>query len=147
MNRFSLFFPILLCLIVGCKSTKYTAKDLPQNQVLIGNGGGFSGIQTEYILLENGQLFERSSMRDSLVELKGVSKKAAQKIFEQIRTLGMDTMNYNQPGNLYKYLSYSTPFKDYRITWGAQDTVPGKSITSFYEKTYEMINKQKTNEQ
>ncbi|MDV7397836.1 hypothetical protein RZS08_40925, partial [Arthrospira platensis SPKY1] len=73
MSLRPIFFPVLalLLLATACLPTRHIISDLPPVQLRIGSGGGGGGA-TEYVFLENGQVFllESASGRQDTFELE-----------------------------------------------------------------------------
>jgi hypothetical protein len=117
----------------ACKTVKYTTDNLPAKRLMFGEGGGFSGEVKEYILLENGQIFTRTSFTTISAELPKVPKKTAMKMFEQTEALKIKELEFIKPGNRYFYIQInSDSTTSHRVVWGsAKDTVP-TAIESFY---------------
>lgn len=116
-----------------CKVVKYTPDKLPTKQVIFGNGGGFAGIETSYILLENGQLFKQVGLEAPYQELKSIKPKEAKPFFEKVASLQLYKMDIEQPGNLYYFMREVNEAIDSRVTWGAGDYLPPKSLVSTYK--------------
>ncbi|MEM1120712.1 MAG: hypothetical protein AAGJ18_09705, partial [Bacteroidota bacterium] len=74
---------LLLLVTLGCK--KYSADNLPREQIHFGEGGGITGAITEYCLLPNGQLLYKKHFTDALVTFKKVPKKSAKQLFKRAR--------------------------------------------------------------
>lgn len=136
--RISLFSLLAFSLLASCKSQQYTAENLPEQQLLFGEGGGFTGAVTEYILLENGQIFKNYSLNDSTIELGHVKKRTAKDMMKKIQAMQLDTMDVKQPGNMYYFLSYKTSNKEHRVTWGAPAYQVDPQIEAFYKELMQM---------
>ena len=127
-------FAVLSCLLfTHCKVVKYTPDKLPTKQVVFGDGGGFAGIETSYILLENGQLFKHIGVEGKYQELKGIKPKEAKVFFDKIASLQLYKMDIEKPGNLYYFLQEINDVIDSRVTWGSGDYLPPHSIVSTYK--------------
>lgn len=142
-NYFFLMLGVSLCFF-NCKSTKYTPEAFPETQIIFGDGGGFSGVVTEYILLENGQFFKKSSLKSGHEELKSLKKKEAQKIYERLENLRLHKFDINHPGNLYYFLRITNEELDHTITWGAGDYNLREEIMDFYKTLRGLVKTQTT---
>ena len=129
----TLLLALVALVLIGCNTQKFNATDLPTRQLVIGNGGGFTGVQTEYLLLENGQVFEKSSMTDTIKEINSISKKKAQFFFEQVESFQLDSMNFNHPGNMYKYVNLMNEKKEGRATWGDANFKVSTKVEGCYD--------------
>ena len=124
---------LCLFLFTQCKVVKYFADKLPTKQIIFGDGGGFAGIETSYILLENGQLFKQIGLENPYQELKSIKPKEAKPFFDKVASLQLYKMDIEQPGNLYYFMREVNETIDSRVTWGAGDYVPPKSLVSTYK--------------
>lgn len=100
-----------------CKS--YTPDQLPEKQLVFGNGGGFAGIETAYTLLENGQLFKHNSHDSIPKELTKLGRKTAQQFFTALNDMAFDTISLNDPGNIYQFIQLQEEGKTHKVTWNA----------------------------
>jgi hypothetical protein len=93
----ALFFICFSC------SKKYTTNNLPLKSVQFGTGGGFTGKKTNYMLLENGQLFLQKDLEGKTFEevgkLKSKEALAFFKQFEQFQAVAI-----NRPGNFNHFV-------------------------------------------
>ncbi|RMG86089.1 MAG: hypothetical protein D6714_04770 [Bacteroidetes bacterium] len=143
MKQYSLLiFAAFAGLFFQCKSQKYTPETFPERQIIFGEGGGFSGVVTEYILLENGQLFKHSSLKPGEYEpLKRLKKKATKAIFDRLAELRLHKFDIDHPGNLYYFIRITDPEIDHTITWGAADYVLREEIMDFYKSLRNLLRK------
>ncbi|MFT4664092.1 MAG: hypothetical protein ACI8YQ_002522 [Polaribacter sp.] len=127
----------------SCKTTKYTPTDFPDAQITFGSGGGFSGLVTDYTLLENGQLFKRSSKDKLFVPIKGVKKDAVAQAFKNFNFLGLDKMEVNDPGNLYYFIEFKTEEGTAKkLTWGNSKSEMEHTLKLFYSQLSSLIAKE-----
>ena len=108
----------VVCLFFCCKHTKYTAANLPADQLRWGNGGGFVGKETTYILLENGQLFKRDGIKNDPVELAPIKGRQANALVESAEKLGLLKMEFVHPSNTYQFIEFEDDGKKSRVSWG-----------------------------
>lgn len=119
MYKLTLFTFALFCLF-ACKSTKLGPEHYKKSQLIFGSGGGFSGAYNEYILLDDGRLFQRNADKKSVTELKKVKSNMTDQVFNNVKTFGLDTYQHNQPQNLYYFLKYKTPKDSNNIVWSGK---------------------------
>ena len=129
-------------LFTQCKVVKYSADNLPTKQIVFGEGGGFAGIETSYTLLVNGQLFKQVGAEGAFQELKSIKQKEAKVFFEKVASLQLYKMDIEKPGNLYYFLREVNETIDSRVTWGAGDYLPPRSLVSTYKDLHEFASKQ-----
>jgi hypothetical protein len=125
---------LVLLLFAACKVTRYAPDKLPVRQVVFGDGGGFAGIQTNYTLLENGQLFKQVGVEGPMTELKAIKPKQAKALFDKVNSLQLFKLDIEKPGNMYYYLRQITDHLDSRVTWGAGDYMPPEALVAVYKE-------------
>jgi len=129
------FLFVLMVVFPACKGPKYTSANLPEKQLAFGEGGGFAGAYTEYLLLENGQLFVQKGLGSERVEIPATKKSTAKAMFKQATTLLADSTAFNYPGNIYYFLQRKDTGVDIRLTWGA----PGYEVNGEVKALYEQL--------
>ncbi len=135
MMKSLLFFSVsALCFLSGCKIAKYTVDKLPSHQLIFGSGGGFSGLETTFILLENGQVFRQTGVDDVYEELKPIRRKKARDLFSKLSSLQLYKLDIENPGNMYYFLREVTDKLDSKVTWGAGDYLPPQALISLYKE-------------
>ena len=139
--KFLYCFAALLCaaLLSGqCKHPKYTAQTLPEERLSFGRGGGFTGVETTYTLLENGQLFKSVSKGPEPEEIPGAKRKAAKKLFETAETLGLLQTDFMYPGNTYSFIEFHDDGQQRRIAWGDAAHPVDPKIKEFFEQLIQL---------
>jgi len=140
--RASAFLFVLAVVFSACKGTQYTPANLPEQQLAFGDGGGFAGAYTEYLLLENGQLFVQKGLSGERMEIPSTKKRTAKAMFKQATVLLTDSTAFNYPGNVYYFLQRKDTGLDVRLTWGA----PGHEVNEQVKALYEQLVKLPTSE-
>ncbi|MCC6727160.1 MAG: hypothetical protein IT258_21835 [Saprospiraceae bacterium] len=133
---------MLAMLFAACKTTKYTPEKFPIRQVVFGDGGGFTGIETSYTLLENGQLFKQVGVEGAYMELKAIKAKKAKEMFDKVNALQLFKLDIEKPGNMYYFLRQVTDHLDSRVTWGAGDYMPPQGVVVVYRELKEIAKTQ-----
>lgn len=123
-------------LLVFCKHTKYTADTLPKAQIRFGKGGGFTGMEQKYTLLDNGQLFEGDK-----TELDSAKKRSAKACFKTAKKLGLEKLSYTNPGNIYSFIEVPSGEGFNRITWGGQGAAADAAIVKLHEQLMGLLPK------
>lgn len=124
-----------------CKHTRYTADNLPTQQLRFGNGGGFTGKETVFVLLENGQIFSKS-LDGALTEVAKVKSKKAKEQFDTATKLGLNMLNFQHPGNMYYFLEVpAADGKTNRVTWGDNNAPIPTEIKDFYQQLMGLVKK------
>lgn len=115
-----------VCLFSSCASTVKSPKDYKGGQLISGEGGGFTGIEYRYILLENGQMFSQLGAREEFTSLGKLDWKLTKQLYSLADQYGVDKKEVlNQPGNRYRFLEWSSGDKLIRNVWNPdQGTFP-----------------------
>jgi hypothetical protein len=132
MSRNTLLILIIFTFF-SCKSTLLPPDQYKQEQLIFGSGGGFSGAYNEYMLLDDGRLYERGKDKTSLNQLKVVSSKITTQVFQNIRTFGLDKYKHNEPQNLYYFLEFKTPKDSNKIVWSGMPVNELGAANSIYK--------------
>lgn len=119
-----------------CKSPRYTTDNLPEAQIRWGNGGGFTGKESQYILLENGQIFAGGTAAKAL---DGTRRAKAKKLFKTAETIGLKSLEFQHPGNTYKYIEVMEGGKSRRIVWGDSQYPVSAEVQEFFQKLSELV--------
>ena len=144
--RILLVFSLLLAAaaqFLACKSAQHTADKLPAEQIRWGSGGGFTGKETSFALLENGQIFQFKTLDGSTTELAGTKAKAARNLFSKAKALALRDVKHDHPGNMYYFLELrDAAAGTHRITWGNEMPVEPKA-KDFYMMLQQLLTTQK----
>jgi len=134
-------FLLLLFLFVACSTSRYTnPTEYPNARINFGTGGGFSGMVTEYVLLDNGQLLKKLPQVDSFEMVISIDKNQTTQVFENYKFLNIGSLAYNQPGNMYSFLQFHHTDKEHKIVWDNNqypDQYPNLKI--FYKNLNSLI--------
>lgn len=102
--------------------------------VILGHGGGFAGIEEEYRLLDNGQLYHRALLNEPFKLTKAKSKKRSEKWITKFDSLSALHTSFNNPGNTYKFVVFKKDTVENRVVWTSQNEQPDEKITQFYQE-------------
>lgn len=132
-NAFLLSF--LTCLLFwSCKTKTYTLENLPKNQVIFGEGGGFTGQYTHWLLLNNGQLFSKKGFSDGdYVEVGTLKKSLAKKLYKATNDLDIHKMIEQAPGNYNYELSIQKDTVNYTCKWSNPKDVDAAIVNTYKE--------------
>jgi hypothetical protein len=138
--KYALFFAVFFMgAFTFCKSKSYSQNELPSLQLRWGKGGGFTGIETTQVLLENGQVFQQKGVNAALLELEKVKKKAAKPLFEAAQKAGLPNLAFNYPGNTYQFIEFRQDGKSNRVTWGDANTTADPRILDLYKQLQALL--------
>jgi hypothetical protein len=138
----NIFYSISLVLIfVGCKPSQSTTENTSANKrYAVGQGGGFTGAYTEYILEENGKVYKYDFKYDREVYIKDLEKVQLNYFLERIKELGLDGVEINQPGNMSYYIDIRIGKSSYnKIVWGANLYYPPNDLVEFQKELFKTL--------
>ena len=127
------FFISLLCgfsllFISGCGAMqqnlpKMRMQSLEKNAIVIGSGGGFSGLYTGYVITHGGDVFSWRSATgspDSLELLFHAAPDSVNFFFRYLDEIGFNDLTFNSSGNMNSSIERISPDSKHRLQW-AQD--------------------------
>lgn len=143
MKTFILFLSVCTAALVFwfCKSPKYTADTLPQKQLRWGKGGGFVGKETLFVLLENGQIFKQSPDSGSFAEADHTRAGKARKLFKLVETAGLQNLDFQHPGNTYKFIEVMSGDTIHRVSWGDPQQSLDAAVADLYAQLEGLVGK------
>ena len=128
---------ILVLALAGCKT--YQPDQLPTSQLRFGSGGGFTGAITEYVLLENGQIFIRETLDGAYQPLGKINKGRAKTIYQSWENKDLTKKEFQHPGNMYYFVTMVNDGKEHRLTWGSHNHPAGDEIKAFYKECRALV--------
>lgn len=136
----SFLLPAMVGLFFACKPTKYTPGNFPDRQLRWGSGGGYTGKETMYTLLENGQIFLLKNAGE-FTETTSAKPKRAKDLYNLMETLGLSKVEFKHPGNTYHFIEVLNGDSVHRISWGMKNNPVNPEISEFFRQLSELIAK------
>lgn len=132
----SIFLLLSLLLLSNSACNKKIAPEtLPADQIIFGNGGGFAGIEKTFVLLNDGQIFEKSLDGKVYERRACIGKKTAAKLFAECDSLKLSQRVFSEPDNLYQFMTIKTAGKvENRLSWGSPTKPVPDDIAAFFNK-------------
>lgn len=130
--------------LISCKSAQeVAATKLPEGKrYAIGQGVGFTGNYSEFILSETGQVHKYDFKYDREVFFKDLKKVDLIYFLETIEDLGLDGMEMNHPGNMTKYIDIRYGRNSInKIVWGHPNFRPDEELVKLHSEMYRLISK------
>lgn len=127
----------ILPVLQSCKT--YQPDQLPATQLRFGSGGGFTGAVTEYVLLENGQVFVRESLEGVYQPLGKVKKSQAKAIYQSWENKDLAKKAFQHPGNIYYFVTMVTDKEEHRLVWGSHNHPAGDELKAFYKECSALV--------
>jgi hypothetical protein len=122
-----------------CKPTKHTLDSLPDHQLRWGAGGGFTGKETSFTMLENGQIFKFVGVSGEKMELKAIKSKTSKALFDAVTSLELEKVELDKPGNMYYFLEMKEKDTTHKITWGDDKNAVDQKVKDFYKVLQQMV--------
>ncbi|GAB3335054.1 hypothetical protein GCM10027299_43750 [Larkinella ripae] len=104
-------------------------------QLIVGEGGGFTGESRAYYLLENGYLYAKSDTDSLYTRLGRKSAATTRRLFNELETgCRIKTTRFDQPGNRYQFVTWKKNRQEHTVTWGNERQPPPARFTKFYKQ-------------
>lgn len=109
---------IIFILFGSCASNRNNSLSSSVSLISFGNGGGFTGIETKYILNKKGEL---SVINRDTTMIKHVAKKKLHDIFEL--TSKLENYKFSEPQNIYQFIEINYSSGTNRIVWNVNSNI------------------------
>ena len=138
-----LFFTLsVIIVLMGCKSSEQITADTPPTgkRYAIGQGGGFNGVYSEFILSENGKVHKYDFDYDREVFFKDLSPVDLAYFLEKIEALSLDGIAMNEPGNNTFYIDVRIGKTSLnKVVWGNYNFQPNQELVDFHKEIYQKL--------
>lgn len=122
---------VFLSFLAAC-SKKYTAETIPSQRLQFGTGGGFTGQQNAYLLLENGQIFKQKDLEGKKFETLGkIPVSLAKTMYKQAKTY--EKVKLNRTADLYHFITLKNDSTNLKWQWGENLTVKDSTLNSLFK--------------
>lgn len=126
---------VLVLFLFSCSAQKEIYLDNP-HMISFGSSGGFTNVNTTYKIFSDGKLWKiREATNDSSL-LKQIKKSATKKLFKNAYALGLDTLNYDKPGNMSRFIIFKSKKFSNKIYWEGKNEV----LDDYYKSLIELTN-------
>jgi hypothetical protein len=131
---------------ISCSSKTFTFDVHKDSYILVGSGGGFTGIATSYYILPSGELFRTGRSDDSFDLVGKLDKDLVSQVFKNYDFLEISNKTLDEPGNRYYYIGSKKSDKTYhKVTWGFRP-LEDQRLQTFHGNVMEYVKKiEKTN--
>lgn len=138
-----LFFTLsVIFFLFGCKTAEEIKADttLRGKRYAIGQGGGYSGAYTEFILSENGKVHKYDYKNDREVYFKELNQTDLTYFIEKLESLGLEGMELNAPGNMTYYIDLRMgKISINKIVWGNYTYNPSQELIDLHKELFEKL--------
>jgi hypothetical protein len=132
MKKLTFLLISAIMLSASCKTTT------SQTSFTMGKGGGFTGKYIEYLVKNNGEVYDISNGQTPVL-FKTFKKEQISAIFKKFDQLNISTINFSHPGNMTSYLRCEANNKTYEVKWGDTKNTPPKNVLDFFESLWSDI--------
>lgn len=134
----------LACIVLlgfsSCKTKTYSFDNHPGPKIEIGEGGGMVGSLISKTLFINGQSFLQEGFdATNRKALDLVKKNKAKKIFKEMAQLNFNNIDYNKPGNLYRYIELTEGDKVHKVQWSVGSKEVNQDLVTIYNSINELL--------
>jgi hypothetical protein len=131
MRTIILLFFGMFFMLYGTQCKRYKANALPQEQLRWGSGGGYTGIETTFVLLKNGQKFSKIGQAEYQA-IEGMKRSKAKSIYKTVEKIDVSKLSEGKASNKYNYLELPDGKGGYkRIVFSALNEVPKELLDTY----------------
>ena len=94
--------------------------------IQIGFGGGIVGKETSYALYQDGSLESEGKV------IKNLSNSVTKQLFSNFTTLGLQEVEFQNPGNTYQFIEFKLNGVNRRMAWNPSDNEVQKELKLYY---------------
>lgn len=132
-NPVIIIFLLSAMLFNACGVFSPHGDDKNNEQIIFGNGGGFTGKINEYTLNRNGDLFLNNTLKGQINKIKTLGRSETEDVFSRLSSIDFVNFKFDHPGNIYYFVKLKTNTSIYGITWGDNRYPAPVKIIDFYQ--------------
>lgn len=122
MNKKFLALVIFSLMFFSCKH--YSLNDLPKSYIVFGFNGGFTGMQKEYFILQDGGVFSKNSLNKKELALGFVKRRTVKKLIKELEKQEWNQEEH-QAGNMNFYIKLKHKNEEKIMKWSLRDKAEG----------------------
>lgn len=114
----------------------------PGDTVILGSGGGFSGVYTGYRIAGTGTVWgweQRPASGDTTWPMLEFPSETTSTIFSELAATGFASVAFDRPGNLTSFVTLVTDTSRHTVRWGDLRTDPPVEVQRFYDSAVARI--------
>lgn len=125
----------------GCQQQPSTFQPdaIEQEYLTLGKGGGVANQVNTYYILSDGYVYKHSNIAQTYERLGRLDAEQRTACFEQAEAIPESAFGYQEPGNIYYFLSIHTSDTTRSCTWGSQRFAAPEAVTTFYQYAQSLI--------
>lgn len=135
MKLYNILIISILIAIAAFACHRNAQSSVMEKYIIIGDGGGFTGVETLYLLNSKGEV------RKGDVLLARLSKSEVKQVWSNLDLLNLNEMNYEIPGNMYKLIEFKKDTTAMKLVWDPYDETHPRNLDLFYDHLKHLINK------
>ena len=117
------------------------ASPAQQNSMLIGSGGGLTGMATVYKITPDGKVLKGKGIGEiKYTECAKMKKAHALNYLQSVSEQTEATPKFDHPGNLYFFIGYAENNSERKVTWGDMGNPVPESIQKLYQEINTTLN-------
>jgi hypothetical protein len=123
----------LLFLIFSCSMQKEIYEHNP-HLLSFGTSGGFTNQTISFKLFSDGKLWKIRGLQKDSSLLKQLKKSQTRTFFKQAYALGLDTLKYDEPGNMSRFVNFKNNKFNNKVIWSGKN----ERLDNFYNSLLEI---------
>ena len=135
---------LLVFFAFSCNSQKATSTtEKTASYFDIGEGGGFSGLYTQYRVYSSGLVETYNFKEQAYQSWKQIDKNKTVRFFNEIEELKLIEEEIDMPGNMSEYfILYSNDKGPHKLVWPSGGNQVNPKIYSLYKEIFNLCNKE-----
>jgi len=128
--------------VLSCNHSKSVSStnDNQPTYFIIGSGGGFTGLYTQYKINSTGLIETYNFNTNTYQPYNQVNKSKVKQYFNRIEALNLRNMSFNKPGNITDYIIViSDNQKLNRIAWDNGSSEISPEIIAFFKEVFRFV--------
>lgn len=121
---------LMVFLLTGCSHKTVDLESVESPYLMFGQGGGFTGMTSEYFLFDDGLVFMMTEA-DTLLHLNKASRRKARSMIEKYRDYA--DFDIYSPDNHYYYITYFSPDSLSTVTWSDNSGQIPEELTEYWK--------------
>lgn len=117
----------------SCKPKDYLVDNLPNRQITFGEGGGFTGRYTSWMLLDSGQVLQKSGFGTEYSEIGKLKYSQAKKFYKRADAISLNKMKENKAGNYNYEFVLQRDSVNYKAAWSNEADID-TTILNLYKE-------------
>ena len=124
---------------LSCKTKKHSSKENTRAKIVFGEGGGFVGSISQYVIFEDGQVLFDEGFESGMVDKGTIKKKEVKIVLKELKELDFTSIDYHHPGNVYQYIGLQLKDSMHTVMWPLNDTKVNAAIPALYKKLTSLV--------